>query len=84
MDTNKYADVHIDGSALVYRWGDPDITFDKDGYAYIHVNGNKYRYPYADTITISDEDTGRAGHAAKDGAKRAGDRRVDPDHNGDK
>jgi hypothetical protein len=79
MDENSYTIIDSNGSST-------DIL------AYSHVDGSAQVYRYPDCIASntdldqfahSDEDTGRAGHAASDGAKRAGNKRIDPDHNGD-
>jgi hypothetical protein len=49
-----------------------------------HIDPRRIFFPVRDVFAHSDEDTGRAGHAAKDGNVRAGNSRVDPDHNGDR
>jgi hypothetical protein len=78
--TNKDIDRNMDDYSIEDSNGSTtDVHIYRDIYGK-YVNGN----PFPVLYTKRDEDTGRPGHAAKDGAKRAGNSRTDPDHNGDK
>jgi hypothetical protein len=78
--TNKDIDRNMDDYSIEDSNGSTtDVHIYRDIYGK-YVNGN----PFPVLYTKRDEDTGRPGHAASDGAKRAGNSRTDPDHNGDK
>jgi hypothetical protein len=83
MDKITHEHLHKHSQKYGGTHGDkyPYIDFDEDGNAYLVTERDAIPYPYANTI--SDEDTGRAGHTAENGNVRAGNKRVDPDHNGD-
>jgi hypothetical protein len=85
---NAYTNKDIDSNMDDYTIEDSNgSTSDSDTYIYGDCYGtrsHKHGDLYPKFYTKRDEDTGRAGHAAKDGAKRTGNSRTDPDHNGDK